>query len=170
MADCREPVEIPLTDLKLEPIEVSVKWRGPYGAVKTGDQSQFEFLVRNRNPEKDLEGTLHFVVQLMSPIPGVDFRKDCTLPFSVKGGETARVALPNEWLYAEGKLALSLLGGTVEGKKLKERYDPLASLTVYERSTFDREDRTSWATLLIAITAAASSVFAALIAFLLFLR
>jgi hypothetical protein len=170
MPDCRNPVEIPLSEFGLEPIAISVRWDGSRRPILTGDDTKFTLLVRNKNPTQRLEGSVQIRILLTSAFPAQGAMPFSTLSFVAEGGRTAEVPMPDQWMFVEGKVSLLLLVCTLKGQTPKSVELPLASFTVFERSTYTSQNRSSWTNLLVAATAAASSVLAAVLGFVLLLR
>jgi hypothetical protein len=170
MVDCRAPVRIDLGPIGLGPIDASVEWCGSKGPVKTGDNTKFCLVVHNANTKKDVKGSMEILGVLFSPFPGLGARPRRTIGFSVGAGKTERYKMEEEWMWIEGKFSCILTGYTLAGSAQTGVEHPLASLTVFERSTYDSQSRTSTATLLTAIVAAIGSILAASFAGALLLR
>lgn len=169
MPDCRPSVRIPSPQPDLRPIEVSLEWTGSKGPVLTGDYTKFVLVIGNGSPEKCIEGTIELSGRLTSPFTGQGATPSNTVPFEVGPGKTEKFPVPDHWMYVEGKFSWVMVGLTVNGYFIS-REDPLASFTVFERSTYDSQSRSSWSTLLISGTAAASSILAAALGFVLLAR
>jgi len=169
MPDCRNPVEIPLGEFGLQPIAISVRWEGPKGPVLTGDDTKFMLRIQNKNPTR-VEGSVQVRTSLTSPYTGQGAMPLSTLNFIAEGGQTAEVPMPDQWMFVEGKVSIVLFVVNLKGQTSKSVEHPLASFTVFERSIYNSQNRTSWTNLLIAATAAASSVLAAVLGFVILIK
>jgi hypothetical protein len=169
MPDCRNPVEIPLSEFGLRPIAISVRWDGSKQPILTGVDTKFTLLVQNKNQTR-LEGSVQVRTTLTSPYTGQGAAPLSTLNFVAEGGGTATVPMPDQWMFVEGKVSLVLFVVALTGQTPKSVEHPLASFTVFERSTYTSQNRSSWTNLLVAATAAASSVLAAVLGFVLLFK
>ena len=162
MADVRKPVKIELPGG--HDFWVSMKWRGGSGPVLSGDCSKFTVIIDNTGAGRALKGSLALQMGLTSPFTGWAARPSRVIPFAVGPRAKACVEIPDEWLFVEGKLVYILKGCDVEGLEPNSNISlehPLASLTVFERSTHVADRNRSWITLLLAGTAAVASIVAA---------
>lgn len=169
MPDCRPPVSIALTGLKMEPMDVSLEWTGSRGPVRTGDNTKFVLVIHNKDPKQQVNGLATLQGILTSSITLQGARPSNTISYRVDPGGTGRFAVPDHWMFVEGKFSWVLTSLIVNGIYVNVGH-PLASITVFERSTYDSQTRNSWATLLVAIVAAAGSLLAAVFAFLLLVK
>jgi hypothetical protein len=151
----------------LDPIEVSLKWTGPRGPVLTGDSTKFAMVVNNKNRAQKVEGSVRLVGLLTSPFTGQGARPTNSIPFAIGPGGKEKFPVPDHWMYVEGKWSWVMVGLTPKGQTEKSVEHPLASLTVFERSTYKSQTRVSWATLMIAAVAAVGSGLAAVFGYLL---
>jgi len=169
MPDCRPPVEIQLPELGLKPIEVSLKWKGPKGPVLTGDDTQFALVIHNTDPDNRVQGSAQLRGLLTSPYASQGANPSNEVSFDVGPGQTAEFRVPDHWMFVEGKFTW-VLGVLIANHRSKTTEHPLASFTVFERSTYNGQTRSSWSNLLISGTAAASSVLAAVLGFVILFR
>lgn len=165
MVDERPPVDIPLPGDR--PIRVSMKRTAGSGPVLTGDHSKFSISVDNSRRTQPLKGVLHLEMGLGSPTPAWGANPKDLVRFEVAAGKTREFPVRDQWLFVEGKAVYVLTGLDLEGLRHNTHLDvthPLASFTVFERSTYTSQRNRSWITLLLAATAAVASTIAALVA------
>jgi hypothetical protein len=166
MPDCREPVPISLEQLKLGPIDISLRWTGPSRPILTGDDTKFSLIIRNTNPATTVRGEAQLRGLLTSPYASQGANPTSPVNFEVGPGRTGEFSVPDHWMFVEGKFSW-VLGGLIVNQRSINVEHPLASFTVFERSTFESQTRSSWSNLLISGTAAASSILAAVLGFVL---
>ncbi|HLN51557.1 MAG TPA: hypothetical protein VK455_05835, partial [Thermoplasmata archaeon] len=118
------------------------------------------------NPQP-LSGNLSLVLGVVSPNSAMGARPRDIKQFAVGPGKQQEIQLDDQWMFVEGKAVYMLTGCHIDG--LTPNPDvtlehPLASFTVFERSTFYSDRRRSWTTLLLAAVAAVASTIAAIAA------
>lgn len=161
MPDLRDPVDFADPGTGRPGIRVRMLWNGRKGTVMTGDTSQFGLEVVNLNAEAGAVGAFVLQVVFSSPFRELVAAPPRTVPFSVPAGAKVTFTVPSEWLHVEGKLAYLASSYILNGSAGRTNNDPLASVTVVERSTYTSQSRKDTATLLIALVAAVSSIIAA---------
>ncbi len=162
--DCRPPIE--LSSPNTNSVRVGMRWKGPHGTVLTGSESHFGVRIERVEGRNPVHGRLTFQMRLASRYSQLQANPVRQMEFVIDAEQDwTEVELPDEWLFVEGKAVYILTNAVISGKG-DELYavpaeHPLASLTVFERSTYSRQQRTSWATLILSGVAAFASVTAA---------
>ena len=141
----------------------AMKWNGQRGPVLTGDCSKFTLLITNLSVSQPLNGAITLEMGLVSP---TGWRASPTRTFRVDAGpgQEIQIPIPDDWMFVEGKVVYVLKHGSFSSTQssLSIPLDhPLASFTVFERSTFHSDRIKTWTTLLLAAVAAVASFIAA---------